>query len=199
VKRTESYKPGTAALEFSDLMSQKKDSILGRWFDAVLDMYPASTSSYLKDQKDRFMNPIGQTIAHGLGGLLEELLEMAGSERTSSFLENIIKVKAVQEFSPSQAISFIFLLKKVIRETLGKELEDRPMFDELLAFESRIDSLALLSFDIYMRCREKIFEIRANEVRNRTFRLLEQARLICGVEEDEPDPMDKNMDNKNGK
>jgi RsbT co-antagonist protein rsbRD N-terminal domain len=184
VKRTEGYKG--------------KTSILDRWFDAALEMYPAGTSSYLKDQKDRFANPVGQTIAQGLGGLLDELLEMPGSERTSHFLENIMKVKAVQEFSPSQAISFIFLLKKVIRETIGKKVEDRPMFDEMLAFESRIDSLALLAFDIYMRCREKIFEIRANEVRNRTFRLLEQARLICGVEDDELGPVDKNMDNKNG-
>jgi hypothetical protein len=198
VKRTEGYKAGTAALEFRELVSQGKTSILDRWFDAALEMYPAGTSSYLKDQKDRFANPVGQTIAQGLGGLLDELLEMPGSERTSHFLENIMKVKAVQEFSPSQAISFIFLLKKVIRETIGKKVEDRPMFDEMLAFESRIDSLALLAFDIYMRCREKIFEIRANEVRNRTFRLLEQARLICGVEDDELGPVDKNMDNNNG-
>jgi hypothetical protein len=180
------------AVEFKDLLSRRKNSILSKWFDAVLEMYPSDTSHFLKSQKDRFMNPVGHTISQGLGDLLDELLEGAGSDKTSAFLDNIIKVKAIQEFSPSQAISFVFLLKRAIRNTLGKEVQDRSMCDELLTFESRIDSLALLAFDIYMQCREKIFEIRADEVRNRTFRLLEQAHLICGVQDDDTVPQDDN-------
>jgi RsbT co-antagonist protein rsbRD N-terminal domain len=187
-----SRKPGTLAIEFRDLLSRRKKSILSKWFDAVLDMYPADTSHFLKSQKDRFMNPVGHTISQGLGDLLNELLEDAGSEKTSAFLDNIIKVKAIQGFSPSQAISFVFLLKRAIRDTLGKEVQEKSMYDELLTLESRIDSLALLAFDIYVQCREKIFEIRADEVKNRTFRLLEQAQLICGVQDDDTVPRDDN-------
>jgi len=32
---------------------------------------------------------------------------------------------------------------------------------------------------VYMKCREKIYEIKANEARNMTFRLLQQAKLIA--------------------
>ena len=86
----------------------------------------------------------------------------------------------------------MFVLKRAIRDTVGKEVQERSMYDELFTLESRIDSLALLAFDIYMQCRERIFEIRADEVRNRTFRLLEQAHLICGVQDDDTGPRDDN-------
>jgi len=33
-------------------------------------------------------------------------------------------------------------------------------------------------FDIYMMCREKIYELKANEVRNRTYRAFKRANLI---------------------
>ncbi|MEE9557391.1 MAG: hypothetical protein V3V76_09030, partial [Candidatus Adiutricales bacterium] len=35
----------------------------------------------------------------------------------------------------------------------------------LVEIESRIDSTALLAFDIYMSCREKIHQIKQNELR----------------------------------
>jgi hypothetical protein len=52
------------------------------------------------------------------------------------------------------------------------------MAEELAAFDAAIDDLALFSFDIYMKCREKIYELKANEARSMTFRLLQQAKLI---------------------
>jgi len=50
----------------------------------------------------------------------------------------------------------------------------------LLALESKIDSLALLSLDIYAKCREKLYEMRIKEVKNVQKRLLERAEMICG-------------------
>jgi len=53
---------------------------------------------------------------------------------------------------------------------------------ELKEIELRIDSLALLAFDLFMACREKIYELKANEARNMTYRLLQKAKLVCEVE-----------------
>jgi len=52
---------------------------------------------------------------------------------------------------------------------------------QLLEFESKIDQLCLLAFDLYMDCKEKIYELSANETRNRTFRAFERAGLITDV------------------
>ena len=97
------------------------------------------------------------------------------------FLDSIVRIRAVQDFSPSEAVSFIFQLKSAVRQELGSELVTQAdIARDLAVFESAIDDLALFSFDIYMKCREKIYDLKANEARNMTFRLLQQARLIVG-------------------
>jgi hypothetical protein len=96
----------------------------------------------------------------------------------TSFLDPIIRIRAVQNFTPSQATSFILSLKKVLRENFAKELRDSQLAREFLEFESNIDQLCLVAFDIYMQCREKIYQIGANETRNRTFKAFQRAGLI---------------------
>ncbi len=93
-------------------------------------------------------------------------------------LDNIIRIRAVQDISASQAVTFMFLLKEVIREELAQEIEENRIGQELLALESGIDELTLLSFDIFMLCREKIYDLKANEINNRTIRLLKRAKLV---------------------
>jgi hypothetical protein len=66
----------------------------------------------------------------------------------------------------------------------------------LVSFESEIDGLAMHCFDIYTRCREKIFEIRVNEVRNQSSRLLKMAGLVCEIS-DKPGDLE-NDQVKNG-
>lgn len=162
------------------LLPQKRAAILERWFQLVLGTYPADTSRFLKQEKDRFINPVGYAISQEIEALYDELLQGMNFDKLADCLDNIIRIRAVQDFSPSQTIAFIFLLKKAIREELASEITENRVFEELLKFESRIDKLVLLAFDIYMKCREKVFEIRVNEVkaeRERVFKLLERTNL----------------------
>lgn len=160
-------------------LSEKKSAILKKWFDAVADTYPDDTAGFLKKQKAQFTNPVGYTLAEGLDGLFEALLQGMIPDTVSTFLDGIVRIRAIQEFAPSEAVAFVFQLKKIARQELGSEvLQQQRMVEELTAFDSAIDDLALFSFDIYMKCREKIYELKANEARNMTFRLLQQAKLI---------------------
>ena len=152
-----------------------------RWFQLILETYPADTSRFLKKEKDRFVNPVGYTISQEIGVLYEELLQEMNSDKLAACLDNIIRIRAVQDFSPSQTVAFIFLLKKAIREELTSEIKENRVFEELLKFESRIDKLVLLALDIYMKCREKVYEIRVNEIKaekERALKLLERTNLI---------------------
>jgi len=166
-------------MELKNLLRAKKSTILKKWFDAVADTYPDNTSSFLKKQKAQFTNPVGYTLSEGLEGLFEALLKGVIPETVATFLDSIVRIRAIQEFSPSEAISFVFLLKKIVRQELGSEpLAQQRLRDELPAFDSSVDDLALYAFDLYMKCREKIYELKANEARKMTFRLLHQAKLI---------------------
>lgn len=170
-------------MNLKDLLSERKSSILQRWFDAIVASYPPDASHFFKSNQNQFANPVGYTFSEVIRDLFGALLEGGDPARYFPFLNDIIKIKAVQDFSPSQAVSFLFLLKTVIREELQRELQRNQFHSELHALDSEIDALALLAFDVYMKCREKIYEIRTNEARNMMFRLLKKANLVREISE----------------
>jgi hypothetical protein len=166
-------------MNLKEHLIEKKQAILKKWFDAIADTYAPDTAGFLKKQKAQFTNPLGYTMTEGTEKLFEALLQGMLADTVSAFLDSMVRIRAIQEFAPSEALSFIFRLKKVIREELGPDVLHQPgIADELTAFESAIDDLALFAFDIFMKCREKIYDLKANEARSMTFRLLQQARLI---------------------
>jgi len=166
-------------MDLKGQLRAKKSAILKKWFDAVAATYPDNTASFLKKQKAQFTNPVGYTLSEGLEGLYESLLKGMIPDTVKLFLDSIIRIRAIQEFAPSEAVSFIFMLKKIARQELGSEVLQQPRLnEEMTAFESSVDELALYAFDIYMTCREKIYDLKANEARSMTFRLLQQAKLI---------------------
>lgn len=182
-------------MNLENLLTHKRSTLLRKWFNMVIETYPPETALFLKRQKDRFANPVGSVIFQGLEDIFRELLQGIDYERVSIFLDNIIRIRAVQDFTPSQATSFIFLLKKVIREELEKEIRKNGLSEELLKLEYRIDELALLAFDIFVQCREKIYELKAMELNNQTYSLLKRAKLIIDLEEKESCPKGDNSEN----
>lgn len=187
------------AANLKNILSEKRSAILNCWVDHILDTYPADTANFLRDKKNRFANPVGHSISEGTAGIFDDLLQGIGQDKVSPFLDNIIRIRAIQEFTPSQAISFVFFLKKIIRNELAKEIAENGLFDELTLLEYRIDSLGFLAFDIFMRCREKLYDIKANEARHMTFRLLQKANLICEKPGEDPDVSDRKFVNLNEK
>jgi len=93
-------------------------------------------------------------------------------------VDPIVRIRAVQAFAPSQAVAFIFSLKRVIRTVLKKELSSEKLLRQLYEFDLKIDVLALIAFDAFMACREKIYDLKANEMRNRTLHAFERAKLV---------------------
>lgn len=163
--------------QLKKLLGEKKAVIVKQWFEQVIDTYPADTSLFLKKQKDPFANPVGNTTLEGLNGLFDELLgHTPDYAKMISLLDPIIRIRAVQDFTPSKAAGFIFFLKEIIKG--HADISEYDMLREVLVFESKIDELGLLGFDIYMKCRETLMELRANEMKNRTFRAFERAGLV---------------------
>lgn len=158
-------------------LSQKKSAILGRWLTTIYESYPPETAIFLRREKDRFDNPMGYRISQGLEGLYDALIQEMDRERLLNFLDEIIRIRALQDFSPSQALAFIFLLKNVIRQELADEIQKENLAEEILDLESRIDGLALLGFDVYTKRREKLREIRVEEMKTRISGLMRKAGI----------------------
>ena len=143
-----------------------------------------------KKQKDPIANPVAHRFRTGMTGVLNALTT-CGETPTSAvyepFLDEIIRVRAVQDFSPAQAVAFIYLLKLACRDVLWKEVSENGRFTELFELESRIDVLGLISLDIYCKCREKLFQLRIDQINTQYSRLLKRAGLVCDFSQESPE------------
>jgi hypothetical protein len=175
-------------MSLGKLLQQKKSVILKRWFDSILETYPTDTKHFLRTKKDRFENPVVHRISSGIEGIFDQILNDEKAEEASPFLDKVIRIRAVQDYSPSQALAFIFDLKGLVREAVAEDTHEGQLSEELWRVEQKIDEVGLLALDIYMKCREEIFELRVNEVKRSVSRLIERANMICGVPEREGDP-----------
>lgn len=164
-------------------LQEDRSAIVDQWFETVVGTYQEETRGPLRRQNAPFTNPVGFNTVQGLEGLFDGLLKGMMPSETSRFLDGIVRIRAVQDFAPSEALRFIFQLKDVVRNKLGETLKDPAMAGELVVFESAIDDLALFAFDLYMQCRETIYDIKAKEARSMTFRLLQKAQLITKNQE----------------
>lgn len=165
-------------------LTKKKDAIVKDWFERVSSTYAPDTAQFLKNVQNPISNPIGQSLRVGLAGLFEQLLDGPDRETVKAYLDPIVRIRAVQDFTPAQATAFIFILKTVIRDHLKKELSDSRTVQSLFAFESKIDSLGLYAFDIYMECREKLYDLKSDVERSKVYKAFKRAGLIVETPED---------------
>lgn len=171
-------------MELTDVLTKNRDVVIKKWSALILESYHPDTAKFIDRQKDRFANPVGRMIDDVTGAVLNFLADKKNTEGLYSALDDLVKLRAVQDFTPSEAVSFMFLLKGVLREELsappGPEGLQGAGFPELM---DRVDELALYCFDRFMHSREKIYEIKSNELQNRTFRLLQKANMFGTQEE----------------
>jgi len=182
-------------MQLKGLLEEKKSTIQARWFDAIMETYPLDNTGFFKKQEDRFANPVGHAFTLGIESMLEALIEEKDLTEGLPFLNDIIKVRAVQDFTPAKAVNFIFSLKKVVREELKKEIRKDQMDDELLNFESKIDDLALFAFNIYVECREKLNQLKVDELKRMSFTLLKKANLAYEIPMEEFERRDQETSN----
>lgn len=154
------------------LLSEYRAAVCEAWLDRALAIYSNEYGGFVRGRQNPFANPVGAILKEGLASLFDALVDGADAERCRAALTPVIRIRAVQDAPPSQALAFVPLLKDVVRKILHKEMQDEKTREAVSDFEARIDQAALLAFDIYSECREKIFELRVNELKRNTVRLL---------------------------
>ena len=170
-------------MSLENLLVEKRSNIIKKWRGLIIDSYPPDTRRFLNREKSRFANPVGHIIQKEIETLYDQLVEREGLDKIAKCLDNIIRPRAVQDFKPSHAIAFVLGLKRLVREELKGRPIENGISDELYAFETGVDDVALLAFDIFSQCRQKIYEIRVKEVKNQVGKLLERANLITEIPE----------------
>jgi hypothetical protein len=148
-----------------ELLKERTDTIIERWVEIVLSSYSPEAAVLFQKQKDPFANPIGASVRKGTRGIFEAILNGMDPEALRSHLDEIVRARAVQEMHPSQALSFVFALRSIIRDVIP-ELEADPRFHrEVADLDEMIDRVALTAFDVYAECREEVNQLRINDVK----------------------------------
>ncbi|MEJ2023625.1 MAG: RsbRD N-terminal domain-containing protein [Deltaproteobacteria bacterium] len=173
-------------MALGDLLSEQKAAITGKWLDALVDSYPSDTRRFLRKEKSRFANPVGRTYREEVEKLFDAFAANQ-PDKMNAALDGILRIRAIQDFSPSKAIGFLFEFRKILRNALQSGGHEGGVSGVLSEADEKLDHLLMMGFDIYSTRRDKINDLRVNEVKRQVARLLERANLICEIPEGDPD------------
>lgn len=170
-------------MKLKEILQERRPLILEKWFQKVLGEYPSEAKRFFSNiKKDRFDNPAGFAIFEGLEGLFDYLLHKENA--LNGKLDTFIRLRAVQDFKPSEAVQFIFYLKDVVLEEIADIPERERFMEDFLVLSSEIDRLALRIFDVYMESRERLNEVKVNEFRNMTSWILKKVNILKEYQEE---------------
>jgi len=147
-----------------EALHNNRYKIVDKWVKFTLATYKAS--DFFIKEKDSFANPVGGTIRDALKKIFTLLSAGEDAELIKEPLSLIMHLRSVQEFSPSQAVAPLNAVKHITRDILAADKDTKELVDQLYDFEFRVDLAVLAAFDLYVQCREKIYQIRVDEIRS---------------------------------
>ncbi len=160
------------------LFKEKKSQILNLWIKKFTDTYPDESARFFRGSTGQFANPVGHRYRVNLEKILDELFNEPDQGRIVKYVDEVVRVRAVQGFSPSDAVCFVPMLRQSIWEVCGKKITTENQLPEWIDCLNRIEWLMNISFDVYMSCREQLWKQKAEFMNSRTHKLLERANLL---------------------
>lgn len=154
-------------MKLDEAFRNHRERIIDRWVDYTLSTYESST--FFKKEKDKFANPVGGNTREALTSLFGLLARNADPKEFVAPLEQIMRIRAIQEFPASVAVGPIHAVKHITREILSKDKERRHLVADLYDFEFAVDMAVLAAFDLYMQCRERLYQVRIEEIKTGTY------------------------------
>lgn len=116
----------------------------------------------LREQCRGFLSSLRATVAQT--GDFD--IKAAPWKATRDHLEQLSKSRIAQGFSPAEAASFIFSLKRPLFASLRRELEDDPqaLADAIWTTTELLDALGLFTIEAYQRTREDVIARQQEEM-----------------------------------
>ena len=152
-------------MTIGELLRERQDTIVQRWAEAVFSSYPEDGAVLFARQQDPFANPVGKRVRDGTRGVFQAILNGMPAEDLRSHLDLVLRIRAVQDFSPSEALSFVFTLRSIVRDVVPELETDPRLRKDRMELEKTIDRVALAAFEVYTSCREELSALRVKEMK----------------------------------
>ena len=178
-------KAGTALYS---LLLPKREAMAARWIEIVHGTYPFDTIGFLRTRKDRFANPVGYRTEEAANALMDVLFaDQPDEDSLRKAVDEIIRVRAVQDFAPETAVGVFFALKDIVRQVVEEANQLAEVMPALLKLESRIDAVVLMAFGAYARFRETLHLMKVDEFKRLNSQILRLAEKKAANTTDEAD------------
>lgn len=164
-----------------ELLKKKEKKILDVWVERTLDSY--ISSDFFKQATNQFANPVGANIRTGLTKIFQLILSEAEAQDYAESLDQVIRIRAVQEFTPAQAVAPLFEVKWVVRQILSGDEQGRTLLSELAPFDREVDRVVLMGFDMYMSCRDRLYQARIRELKSGSYILTDSSCASAAIRE----------------
>jgi hypothetical protein len=151
-------------MDLAEAFRCHRKKIVGLWVDYTLSSY--KSSDFFRKEGDKFANPVGGTLREALDALFALLAKNADPGEFRAPVDTIMRIRAIQEFAPSQAVAPIHAVKHITREVFAADKDRCELVNTLYDFEFAVDMAVLAAFDIYMECRERLYSVRIDEIRS---------------------------------
>ena len=162
-------------MKFAKLLKENREEITKLWLKKTLGTYPKDSREFLESQTDQFANPVGNTHATALKKLVDLLVDKVDLQEMRTALTDVIKIRSVQDFSHISAVSFVILLKDIVRDVLKKDLQAlSSAAKDLTQFDASVDRMLLEAFSVYSDLREQLYKIRIDEVKRNVATLIKR-------------------------
>ena len=160
-------------MKYTEHLAQNKKRLTNKWLTALIETYPAESGRFLFNRKNEFTNPIGHAYEKGLGEIFDALF-CGKRETLDQALTEIMKIRSIQDYSASYALNFMFILKGIIQDEFKAFSKGGSNWQELTDALEAADEGMKAAFDMFVKQREILYEIKANEIKNRTFRMIDR-------------------------
>ena len=164
-------------MDLKQILKKNKKAFVKEWFQATINTYPAQSAKVMGKDSNRFDNPVGAATHETIEDVFNLIIGDFNREILEKTLDPVIRIRAVQAFSASEAVSFVFSLKKI-----GEDILDDSLIRE---FDKLVDEIALAAFNKLMKCKEEIFLLKATESKRRIHRAFERAGLVTELTEED--------------
>lgn len=148
------------------ILTKNKSGILEGWMQNQLSSDSLRddliSNSELRSQSEELIDELLKVLS-------EENLDQADSESLDPVIEvlsGISITRARQGFSPRETGQFVFGLKEALIQLLSDEIQDDPttLYHETLKVNRLMDSLAITSFETFIKGREEVILRQTDEI-----------------------------------
>lgn len=176
-------------MDIIKFLNDKRNDIIEKWQNAIIDTYPQPAGKFLHGNKNQFANPIGFTVNKELPNIFQQLITDMNADVLKKSISDIIRIRAVQQFTPNEATSFILLLKTIIKNEIFQFINDKEMIESYFKLEGNIDKMMAIAYESYLDMRMIMADIKLDEVKRRNQKMMERLskkyQIFEDVSEDE--------------